>query len=341
MNTILHNDYFRSLAYLAGAFVVAYLIRYILDHYFDRIAARTKTEIDDDFLQIIRGPFNLLVYTWGVYLALHSLALGSANELWITRIAYVATVLIVAVIASRFFSILISKWLKVEKRYEKTPRLITKVVSLVVYVVAALMVLREFNVEITPLIATLGVGGLAVGLALQSTLSNFFSGIFIISDKPINVGDFVELNFNELSGFVEDIGWRTTRIRTLSNTLVVVPNSKLADSIITNNSLPQTEMSVVIQCGVAYGSDLEKVERVTVEVATEIQKRVEGAVPEFEPFIRYHTFGDFNIKFSIILRIKTFVDQYLATHELIKALSARYAQEQIEISWPVRKIVNA
>jgi len=179
---------------------------------------------------------------------------------------------------------------------------------------------------------------LFIALALQSTLSNFFAGLNILSDRQIEVGDFVELEGTDLSGFVEDIGWRSTRIRTLPNTLVIIPNSKLAETTIINRSKPVPEMSVIIQCGVDYRSDLAKVEKVTIEVAKEIQKTVPGAIKTFEPFIRYHTFGDSNINFSIIIRIEKPIDKYLVTHEFIKALKASYDQEGIEISWPIRKL---
>ncbi len=200
------------------------------------------------------------------------------------------------------------------------------------------MILSYFKIEITPLVATLGIGGLAVGLALQNTLSNFFAGLYMVADKPITVGDFIELPDADISGYVEDIGWRSTRIKTLPNTVVIVPNSKLAENIIVNDSLPEHEMAALVQCGVAYGSDLKKVEKATIDVARKIQKTVPGAVKTFEPFIRYHTFGDSNINFTIILRVEKFVDKYLVTHEFIKALKERYDKEGIEISWPVRKI---
>ena len=236
------------------------------------------------------------------------------------------------------FKSFVVRWLKVQKKFEKTPQLISKIISVIVYLIAFLMILKHFNIEITPLIATLGVGGLAVGLALQNTLSNFFAGLHIISDRPVNVGDFIELTEGNISGYVEDVGWRSTRIRTLPNTIVIVPNSKLAESIIINDSLPEQEMATLVQCGVAYGSDLKKVEEVTVDVARKIQKTVPGAVKTFDPFIRYHTFGDSNINFSVILRVEKFVDKYLITHEFIKALKERYDKEGIEISWPVRKV---
>jgi small-conductance mechanosensitive channel len=181
------------------------------------------------------------------------------------------------------------------------------------------------------------LGGLAVALALQNTLSNVFAGIHIVSDRPINFGDYIHVE-GGVSGFVEDIGWRSTRVRTLPNTLVIIPNSKLAESIITNYSLPVLEMSAVIQCGVDYGSDLEKVERVTIDVAKQIQKTIPGAKRDFQPFIRYHTFDESNINFSIILRVEEPAAKYIVTHEFIKALKKRYDEEGIEISWPIMKI---
>jgi len=140
-------------------------------------------------------------------------------------------------IVARILSFFISRWLKVQKQFQKTPKLISTVVSIVIYLIAFLMILRYLNVEITPLVATLGLGGLAVGLALHNTLSNFFAGVYIISDRPINVGDYIEMDGN-IAGYVEDIGWRSTRIKTLPNTIVVVPNSKIAESVIVNNYLP-------------------------------------------------------------------------------------------------------
>lgn len=163
----------------------------------------------------------------------------------------------------------------------------------------------------------------------------------IISDKPIDIGDFIELPDANISGYVEDIGWRSTKIKTLPNQIVIVPNSALAERIIVNNSLPEVEMSALVQVGVAYESDLKKVEEVTIEVARAIQKTIPGAVKTFDPFIIYHTFGDSNINFSVILRVEKFVDKYIVIHEFIKALKERYDKEGIEISYPARKIYRA
>jgi small-conductance mechanosensitive channel len=120
--------------------------------------------------------------------------------------------------------------------------------------------------------------------------------------------------------------------------MIIVPNSKLAQSIVTNFNLPEKKMSVLVDIGVSYDSDLPKVEEVTKEVAREIMKTHPGGIPDFEPFIRYHTFGDSSINFSVILRGQEFVDQFSIKHEFIKKLQARFKEEGIEIPFPIRTV---
>jgi len=340
MNILYENEYFQFLLIIVGSIIFAKVFNLIVTKYIRKITEKTRTDIDDMLMRVIRKPLCIFIILVGFYFGLKSLSILTPYSLWINRLFFIISALLLSLIVARILSFFISRWLKVQKQFQKTPRLISTVVSIVIYLIAFLMILRYLNVEITPLVATLGLGGLAVGLALQNTLSNFFAGVHIISDRPINVGDYIEMDGN-IAGYVEDIGWRSTRIKTLPNTIVVVPNSKIAESVIVNNYLPVQEMSIVLQCGVAYDSDLEKVEKVTIDVARKIQQTVPGAVKTFEPFIRYHTFGDSNINFSIILRIEEFVDRYLVAHEFIKALKARYDKENIEISWPIRKIYTA
>ena len=340
MNIFYENEYFQFLLIVIGSIIFARIFNLIVTKYIKKITEKTRTDIDDMLMKVIRKPLYIFIILVGFYFGLKSLSFLAPYSLWIDRLFFIISALLLSLIVTRILSFFISRWLKVQKKFEKTPRLINTVVTIAVYLIAFLMILRYLNVEITPLVATLGLGGLAVGLALQNTLSNFFAGVHIISDRPINVGDYIEMDGN-IAGYVEDIGWRSTRIRTLPNTIVIVPNSKIAESVIVNNYLPVQEMSIVLQCGVAYGSDLEKVEKVTVDVARKIQQTVPGAVKTFEPFIRYHTFGESNINFSIILRVEEFVDRYLVSHEFIKALKARYDKENIEISWPVRKVYSA
>lgn len=206
-----------------------------------------------------------------------------------------------------------------------------------VLLTGGLVIMGSLGISITPLITTLGIGGLAVALALQETLSNLFSGFFVSMAKNIRPGDFIRLETGE-EGYVEDIGWRASLIRLLSNSLVIIPNSKLANSIITNYYMPEKEIAVLIQAQVHYDSDLDHVERVTVEVARECQRTVEGAVPDFEPLVRFHTFGEHSVNFTVVLKAREFVANYLIKHEFLKRLHDRYRQEGIVIPYPVTAI---
>ncbi len=134
--------------------------------------------------------------------------------------------------------------------------------ALIIYAIGILILLDYLNVSITPILAGLGIGGLAIALALQPTLGNFFAGTQIVSDRVVRTGDYIELDNSSIRGYVTDVGWRSTRIRTPFDNLVTIPNSRLADSIITNYYAPNMELGVIVNCGVSYSSDLAHVEDV-------------------------------------------------------------------------------
>jgi small-conductance mechanosensitive channel len=200
-----------------------------------------------------------------------------------------------------------------------------------------LVILNGLGLSIAPMLTALGVGGLAVALALQEPLANFFAGVFITLAGQIRVGDYVKLDTGQ-EGYVVDFSWRSTRLRMLANNLILVPNAKLAQAIVVNHHLPSQDLAVLVDVGVDYGSDLGQVERVVVDVARQTMAEVTGSVTAFEPFVRYHTFADSSINFTVILRGREFVDQYLIKHEFIKRLHARFEHEGIVIPFPIRTI---
>jgi small-conductance mechanosensitive channel len=202
-----------------------------------------------------------------------------------------------------------------------------------------LVVLNGLGLSITPMLTALGIGGLAVALALQEPLANFFAGLFITLAGQIRIGDYVKLDSGQ-EGYVVDFSWRSTRLRMLANNLVIVPNAKLAQAVVVNHHLPSQDLAVLVEVGVDYGSDLQHVERVVTEVGREIMRHVPGGVPAFEPFVRYHTFADSSIDFTVILRGREFVDQYLIKHEFIKRLHLRFEQEGISIPFPIRMLAR-
>jgi small-conductance mechanosensitive channel len=201
---------------------------------------------------------------------------------------------------------------------------------------SALIALDTLGVSITPLIASLGVGTIAIGLALQDTLGNLFSGVYLYLDRPVAVGDWIRLDTG-LEGQVLRIGWRTTRLLSNDHT-VVIPNSRLSSAIFTNLNLPNREASVTVAIGIGYGSDLERVERTLLEVGREVLQNYTAAVSVREPIVRYLAFGDSAIQLNLTIRVRTFEDQSLARHELIKAIKTRFDREKIEIPYPQRVI---
>jgi small-conductance mechanosensitive channel len=204
-------------------------------------------------------------------------------------------------------------------------------------VLGLLVILNGLGLSIAPMLTALGVGGLAVALALQEPLANFFAGLFITLAGQIRVGDYVKLDSGQ-EGYIVDFSWRSTRLRMLANNLVIVPNAKLAQAIVVNHHLPSQDLAVLVDVGVDYASDLGRVEQIVIDVGKSVMAEVTGGVPEFTPFIRYHTFGDSSINFSVILRGREFVDQYMIKHEFIKRLHARFDREGIVIPFPIRTI---
>jgi len=197
------------------------------------------------------------------------------------------------------------------------------------------MLLDYFGISITPAIAGLGIGGLAVALALQPTLSNFFAGAQLVLDKTIHIGDYIELDSGE-RGYIVEVGWRSTRVRTAFNNMMVIPNSRLIGSIITNYYGPSMEMAVMVESGVSYSSDLARVEAVALAVAQEIIEELPEAVKTREPWFSYDAFGDSNINFWVWLYATDRIASFRVKSELIKRLHARFAQEGITINYPVR-----
>jgi len=338
LDDLLVNEYIMFVIKIIGTIIILSIAYFFLKFIIRKITGKQK-RYSNFILKQITKPILLLIFFIGLYTAAEPLSIFNEYEFEIDGLFFVITVLIIALLSSRIITVIMIVFLKITSGLQRPPQLINKAIGIIIFVIAIAIILRYFEFDITPLIAGVGLGALAIGLALQSTLSNFFAGMHLISDRPINVGDYIELD-KDTSGLVEDIGWRSTRIRTLADNLLIVPNAKLADSNITNLSLPKQEMSLWITCGVAYEADLKKVEKVTLEVAKEIQKTVNGAIKDFEPQFRYREFGDSNINFIIVLRIEEPMKRFTVKNEFIKALKDRFDKEKIEISWPIRKIYN-
>ena len=206
-----------------------------------------------------------------------------------------------------------------------------------VLVVGGLVLLGALGVQITPLLTALGVGGLAVALALQDTLSNLFAGLHLLADKPIRVGDYVKLA-DGVEGFVVDVGWRSTRVRQLQNSIAIVPNSAVAKATIVNYDLPEPRLAISVRVTVDVASDADRVEAVLVEEARGAVGQVPGLLAEPEPQVRFIPgFVDAGLEVSLNCHVATYVDQYLVQHELRKRILRRFHAEGI--AFPTRTVL--
>ncbi|MGQ9788562.1 MAG: mechanosensitive ion channel family protein [Candidatus Hadarchaeaceae archaeon] len=322
----------------AGVLICGYVLRIILSIYIARLVRRTKTNLDDIILGAIKTPIVLIFLVLGAGFALSRVPFyQDIIGQYLPIISYIIIVIIATLAAARGITGILKYYEVARPSLKSLAPILSNASRAIIYFIAFILILKGLGIDVTALVAGLGIGGIAVAFALQETLSQFFAGMYLMTDKPFKVGDYVKIETGQ-EGYVVDIGWRSTKIRELPNNIITVPNSKMAGSIVINYYQPVSEMSVLVQVGVSYDSDLEKVERVTIEVAREIMKKVQGGVPEFEPFIRYHTFSDFSINFTVILRAREYVDRYLITHEFIKALHKRYREEGIVIPFPIRTV---
>ncbi len=303
-----------------------------------RWAKKTETLIDDIVVSSLRTPS----FYWCIAIALYvGVSVSELSEKYIfniTKVIHVIIVLSVTFAVANLAGRIFSAYVKKSNLPLPSTGLAYGTIKGVILVVGFLIMLSVLGISIAPLITALGVGGLAVALALQDTLANLFSGIHILVERSIRVGDFVKLETGQ-EGYVEDITWRTTRVRMLPNNMVVIPNSKLAQSVVTNYYLPEKRMSVLIPVGVSYSSDPANIERILVEEAKSAAAEVPGMLSDPEPFVRFIPgFGDSSLDFTLICQVKEFTDQYLAQHELRKRIFSRFRSEGIEIPFPQRTV---
>ena len=329
------TNYLVPAAVAVGGLALGLALRRLVLPRFARAAAKSAWKYDDVLVDAVRSPLVVAFALLGVHIAVKLLSLTAAVDRALGQAVLVLAILTVTWALARFTA----GALRTGATAGALPgvSLIANVSRVVVFAVGILVILQTLGISITPIITALGVGGLAVALALQDTLANLFAGIRILASGKLRPGDFVRLETGQ-EGTIEDITWAQTTIRQLPNNLVIVPNSKLSQAITANFSLPDAAQAVVFPVGVSYDSDLAHVERVTVEVARACQREVAGAASDWEPFVRYNQFGDSSINFSVILRAQAHTERFLLVHEFVKRLHRRYAAEGIEIPFPIRTV---
>jgi small-conductance mechanosensitive channel len=327
-------------AFMVGAFILRFILKKVSGH----LEQRAPDSFVPQMLNAARGPAVLFVFTLGIYLGIISLPIeGSGWRQGVTLAWTLGVVIVLVQAAASAVRFSINWYLRVVAPKTETPLddkmlpQVRRILLIVVYGIGFLIALDALGVSISPMLGGLGITGLAVALALQPTLSNFFAGTYVMSDGAMSVGDYIELNGGP-SGYVTAVGWRSTKIRTIYNNLVIIPNAVLADTIFTNYQTPNTAVSVLVNCGVSYDSDLVHVQAVALAAARKVVGDSSHAA-DFDPIVNFKTFGDSNIDFYIFARARDRIASFRLTSELIKEVHARFSDEGIEINYPVRKIV--
>ena len=327
------NAWAVSLGWLLGGVFLGLLFEKALLKRLKALAGRTKWKGYEIIIAALPGTAALWFVLAGFYGALLGIPLAPVYFNLLIRILLVILILSATWFMAKVAVGFVNLYTKTAAGAFPETAIFAALTKLLILIIGLLVVLQTLGISILPILTAFGVGGLALALALQDTLSNFFSGLQILLSRQFQVGDFIRLEAGE-EGYVADITWRNTIIRELPGNMIVVPNAKLAGSRITNFYLPDKEMTALVPLRVSYHSDLEKVERVTIETARSVLQEIEGGISDFEPLLRYTAFSDFGISFNVLLRVSEFTNRFLITHELIKRLHRRYAEEGIEIPFP-------
>ncbi|MCI0555613.1 MAG: mechanosensitive ion channel family protein [Anaerolineae bacterium] len=301
-------------------------------------AKKTETRWDDILVYAISGPFMIWVVILGLRLAVQTSELPEKVTDLIARSLLVLLVVSLMIVTSRLAGHFVKLYGGQIRGTLPVTSLTHNLLRLTVISIGSLILLDLFGISITPMLTALGVGGLAIALALQDTLSNLFAGFYISVAGHIRPGDYIKLDSGE-EGYVTDITWRSTTIKTLGNNLIITPNAKLAQAIVTNYHLPERPMASRVQVGVSYDTDIEEVERILLEEAKKSIGEIPGLLAEPEPSVRFSPgFGASSLDFTLIFHVAEFDNQFLIQHELRKRIFKRFKSEGIEIPFPIQTV---
>lgn len=320
---------------LLAALALGILLNRFINQYLEDHISEEAT-LKNVFFNALKGVPIFFCLVAGLYWIVNTVEFTPSLTKIFSYILFTINVYTITRVLARTLSGMINYYLEqAETRLPKTS-LLNNILIFIIYAMGVIIVLQYYGISIAPIVTAMGVGGMAIALGMQETLANLFSGLQLIISKQLRMDDFIQLSSGE-QGRVTDITWRYTTIQSIMGNVVVIPNKNLAGAIITNYNLPQKDITVKIPIGVSYDSDLEQVEKVTLEVARQVMDAAEET-SILPPKILFHTFADSSIMFDVLLHSTRFDNQAALKHEFIKALTKRYRKEGIDIPYPIRTI---
>lgn len=306
-----------------------------------RAAMRTGTKVNEEVVNVLVWPLRILVILAALITAVRDLDerdLPASFQQLISGVMIVLVALSVTLAASRVSALLLQYYLARSGSGQQVTTLTRTVLRVLWLIPAILVVLNLLQINLAPALTALGVGGLAVSLAMQGTLANLFSGFYVSMAGNIHRGDYIRLD-NGQEGYVEDIRWRITTLRALQNNLIIIPNAKLAEAVVTNFSYPETRMAAPLTVGVSYASDIDQVTELLLEEARATVGEVEGLLADPPPVVRFSPgFGDSSLDFTLVVHVTRFERQFAVQDALRRRIFKRFQKEGISIPFPVRTL---
>ncbi|TGK22972.1 mechanosensitive ion channel family protein [Leptospira stimsonii] len=341
IQTWFSKEFFMELGTSSGVFIFVLFLGYLFG---DRIIPRLSGILFQNRIQNShplykagRRIIRLLFFLLASYLFLRFLKLSSSTEEFVFLSFKIISIILLTFSLVRLFSAVFETYSEMTEGLLSSASIISNVIRITLFAIGVLLILQSLGISVAPILGALGVGGLAVALGLQPTLSNLFSGLSILMGKQLKKGDYVRLQGDGLEGYVQDITWRSTTIRRCNNSTIVVPNSVMASSVFTNFDLPNKELSITIESGVSFQSDLEKVESISIEIAKDVLKQFYKTGEEKEVSFSYQRFGENSVDFRVTLPSLEFTDQFAIRHEYIKRIHSRFQKEGIELRFQLKK----
>ncbi len=340
LNTIQRNPALLIEPSVAFAITLAitYLIRAIFFATVRKATARSQSRAGAILIQSLRGPTHIWNFILAVHFAIQASELPHKATAMAPQVLQALFIISLTMMFMRFAGEMVRHYgaQVTNDRSAPVTSLTQSLVELIVLIIGLLVLLNAMNVQVTPILTALGVGGLAVALALQDTLSNLFAGFYISVSGQMRLGDYIKLNSGE-EGYLSDIGWRSTAIRAGANNMIIVPNAKLAQAIVTNYSLPERRMGSSIQIMVGMEHDPDRIEKLLLEEAKKATTEVSGMASD-EPSANLEPTGDWSLVFTVGFSVTEFAKQASVRHELRKRIIKRFRAEGIGIPYPVRTV---
>ncbi|UCE39283.1 MAG: mechanosensitive ion channel [Thermoplasmata archaeon] len=320
--------------------IIAYLIFEQLIH---RWTKKTKTELDDIIFKIIRSPVLILMILYGIITSLEVLDLPKNIVGYVEQVYFIVLIIVVTWVIFKLFKDILIYYGKIYA--EKTESqiddilipVIEKVGAIIIVMVAVTILLAYTGIDLTMLAVGSIVISMVIAFALQDTISNFFSGIYILTDRPFKVDDLILLESGEVCK-IEHIGMRSTRLyNTLEHTMIIMPNNKLANDKIVNYTEPDTKFRISVQVGVAYGTDPDKIIKILLDIVEKNPNLIHEP-EQYKPSVRFSRFADSSLNFELVVWINDVEDRFDLTTKINKEIDRKFKEENIEIPFPQRVV---